>query len=596
VGTKAATMGVALAATGLVALLLVVLGLHAAEAALDGTTDDACPAAEVPDAGFADVPDQATHAPAINCLAWYDVSHGVTRTRFAPGGHVRRGEISSFLARTIEHGVELPPDPADHFDDDDGTVHELRINQLAEVGIIDGKAPRTFAPHETVSRAQLAALAVRAFAHVTGEELTSTRDHFDDDDGTAHEDAINAAAEAGLVFGTGERRYEPAAPMTRAQMAAVLARLIDAFVERGEVQRPAGWAADINPPNLHAELVTDAVDFPVHVTAPAGDARVFVVERAGRVRIVDDGQLLDAPFLDISDLTTTTGERGLFALAFHPDYAVNGRLYVHYTDLSGDTRVDRFVVSGDPDRADRASRTQVIGVPQPYSNHNGGMLAFGPDGMLYLALGDGGSGGDPHGHGQDRTTLLGTILRLDVDVPGSGYRVPGDNPFAGGGGAPEIWAYGLRNPWRFAFDDATDHLYIADVGQSTREEVNALPARLAGVNYGWNVMEGSTCFGATTCDEIGLALPVYEYGHDDGCSITGGLVYRGAEISGLQGHYLFGDLCGGWVRSLRFDGTAVSRVTTHDLGDLGSLYSFGADGAGEVYVTTSRGVFRLLAS
>ena len=380
-------------------------------------------------------------------------------------------------------------------------------------------------------------------------------------------------------------------------MASLLARLVDTFAERDLVDLPESWGVDAAPPALTAELVTDDVEGAAFVTAPPGDDRLFVVERGGRVRIVRDGAVVATPFLDLSSQVSTGGEGGLFALAFHPDYASNGRVFVHYTDTAGDTRIDRFEVSSDPDRADLASRTAVLSLDQPATNHNGGMIEFGPDGMLYVALGDGGGSGDPNENGQDPTTLYGTILRLDVDVTGTGYRIPDDNPFASGrGGAAEIWAYGLRNPWRFAWDVPTGHLYIADVGQDAREEVDIVPGRRGGLNFGWNTMEGSTCYAASSCDREGLTLPVYEYGHDQACSITGGFVYRGDDIPGLVGHYVFGDFCGGWVRSLHYDGDGAAHVTDHAVGDIGTIYSFGTDGAGELYVVTPDGVFRLVAA
>lgn len=345
---------------------------------------------------------------------------------------------------------------------------------------------------------------------------------------------------------------------------------------------------------LRAREVASGLDAPLFLTAPAGDARLFVVEQPGRIRIVSGGQLLAAPFLDLTDRVSAGGERGLLGLAFHPDYARNGYLYVNYTDRAGDTRVERYRVSADRDRADPASASLVLAVAQPFANHNGGMVAFGPDGMLYVGMGDGGSGGDPQGNGQNPGTLLGKLLRLDVDraPAGAGYAIPADNPLARTAGAAsrgEIWAWGLRNPWRFAFDAATSRLYVADVGQSAREEIDVVGAREAGVNYGWNRMEGSQCYGAATCDRTGLLLPVAEYGHDDGCSITGGYVYRG-RIAAVRGHYFYSDYCGGWLRSIRLaaDGTVAER-RTWAVGSLGSVLSFGVDAAGELYVLSANG-------
>jgi hypothetical protein len=348
---------------------------------------------------------------------------------------------------------------------------------------------------------------------------------------------------------------------------------------------------------LVASPVVSGLSNPLWLTAPPGDPRLFVVEQRGTVRIVKDGTLLPEPFLDLRSAVAAGGERGLLGLAFHPDYADNGRFYVDYTDPQGDTRVVAYRVSAsNPDLADASSGDTILSVEQPFSNHNGGLVTFGPDGMLYVGLGDGGSGGDPRGNGQNRQTLLGTILRLDVDG-GSPYRVPPDNPFVGQAGfRDEIWAWGLRNPWRYSFDPPSGLLYIADVGQSDWEEVDAEPATAGGLNYGWNVMEGRHCYGASSCDSTGLVQPILEYGHDQGCSITGGFVYRGSAMPELRGTYFYSDYCSGWLRSLRFEGNAVTAERSWDVGALGQVLSFGEDAAGELYALSANGtVYRLEA-
>jgi glucose/arabinose dehydrogenase len=348
---------------------------------------------------------------------------------------------------------------------------------------------------------------------------------------------------------------------------------------------------------LRVREVVSGLAAPLFLTAPAGDARLFVVEQGGRVRVVENGQLRAEPFLDVSAKVSTGGERGLLGLAFHPRYASNGWLYVNYTDRAGDTRVERYSVSaGDRNRADPASASLVIGIAQPFANHNGGMLAFGPDGMLYVGMGDGGGGGDPQNNAQNPLSLLGKLLRLDVDR-GAPYAIPPDNPYAGRSSARnEIWASGLRNPWRFSFDHAERRLYVADVGQSALEEVNAVEAAEAGVNYGWRVMEGASCYAAGTCQRAGLRLPALEYGRGDGCSITGGYVYRG-RIAAIRGHYFYSDYCRGWLRSARIapDGT-VSDRREWPVGALGQVLSFGEDSAGELYVLSASGrVYRIEA-
>jgi glucose/arabinose dehydrogenase len=348
------------------------------------------------------------------------------------------------------------------------------------------------------------------------------------------------------------------------------------------------------PDDLEAHPVVAGLEAPVHLTAPPGDARIFIVEQPGRIRVVRDGALLAAPFLDITDRVLSGGERGLLSLAFDPDYADSGWFWVNYTGANGATRVERYRVSAaDPDRADVGSATLVLQVEQPFANHNGGQIAFGPDGYLYIGMGDGGGAGDPQGHGQNLGTLLGALLRLDVHSSAP-YAIPPDNPYAGSTSArPEIWAHGLRNPWRFSFDFAGDVLYVADVGQRTWEEINARPADEGGVNYGWNTMEGAHCYNAESCSRAGLTLPVHEYSHDDGCSVTGGHVYRGA-IAGLRSHYFYADYCSGWIRSFRLTASGATDHREWAVGDVGRVLSFGTDAYGELYVLSQNGtVYRL---
>lgn len=334
------------------------------------------------------------------------------------------------------------------------------------------------------------------------------------------------------------------------------------------------------------ELVAEGLASPLYLTAPVGDDRLFIVEQAGTIRIIRDGALLPTPFLDLRAQVTSGGEQGLLGLAFHPGYGANGWFFVNYTDANGDTRIERYQVSADPDRADPASARLVLAIDQPATNHNGGMLAFAPDGALWIGTGDGGGSGAAQ-NAQDLSSLLGKILRIDIDSA-EPYAVPADNPFVGVAGArPEIWAYGLRNPWRFSFDVAAADVYIADVGQNTWEEVNAVPISQRGANYGWPILEGTHCYGATQCSTTGITLPVLEYNHDDGsCSVTGGYVYRGDAIPDLRGHYFYSDFCSGWVRSFRLAGTATTDEQEWDVGEIGSVLSFGEDAASELYVLT----------
>lgn len=360
-----------------------------------------------------------------------------------------------------------------------------------------------------------------------------------------------------------------------------------------------GRATEPLPPDGNGQGVTlrrvaEGLSFPVFVTAPAGDPRLFVVEKTGRVKIVEEERVLPAPFLDLSDEVSNGSEQGLLSLAFHPDYASNGRFFVNYTDRAGDTRIVEFRVSSDADRADPAPVRTILTVDQPFSNHNGGLALFGPDGMLYIGMGDGGSGGDPEENAQNLGTLLGKLLRIDVDGAAP-YTVPADNPFVEQAGARgEIWAYGLRNPWRFAFDRESDDLTIADVGQNRFEEVNAVRGAGRGLNYGWDVMEGNACFEpGEGCDRSGLTLPVVVYDHGDGCSVTGGYVYRGSAIPSLRGIYFYSDYCGGFIRSFRFDGSRASDERRwpelEPPGGDRQVTSFGEDAAGELYLTTDGG-------
>lgn len=349
-------------------------------------------------------------------------------------------------------------------------------------------------------------------------------------------------------------------------------------------------------------LVASGLSTPLLVTTPAGDPRVFIVEKAGRIRIAKNGTLLPAPFLDISARIASGGEQGLLGITFHPNYASNGLFVVDYTDQSGATRVSTFrVSSSDPDRADPSSEQVGLTVSQPFGNHNGGNVVFGPSGFLFIGLGDGGSGGDPQGNAQNLGTLLGSILRVQV-TPAGAFTTPADNPFVGQAGARgEIWAYGLRNPWRFSFDGPTGDLYIADVGQNAREEIDVAPGTTGsgrGLNFGWNRMEGTRCYNPSSgCDTGGLTMPVLDYGHSEGCSVTGGFVYRGTALPALVGHYFYGEYCGGWVRSFRYSGGTVQ--DTREWSSLappgGGITSFGEDSAGELYITTAGGgVYRIV--
>jgi glucose/arabinose dehydrogenase len=353
-----------------------------------------------------------------------------------------------------------------------------------------------------------------------------------------------------------------------------------------------------NDVRLGVEQVASGLDQPVYLTAPVSDPRLFIVEQPGRIRVVENGRLLDKPFLDIVNKVRSGGEQGLLSVAFHPQYRSNGFLFVNHTDKNGDTRIERYTVSTDRNVADPRSAKVILSIDQRYSNHQGGLNLFGPDGMLYIGMGDGGSQGDPHGNGQNRNALLAKLLRLNVDR-GEPYLIPAANPYAKGGGRAEIWAIGLRNPWRFSFDRFSGLLYIADVGGDRFEEVNVVPMSVAGVNYGWNIMEGPQCNRSSGCDQTGLQQPALSYAtHENStCAIIGGSVYRGQKIPEIKGQYFYSDYCNSWLRSFGFADGKVTDQHEWPIGKLGSISSFGEDAQGELYICTSSGrVYRIIKS
>jgi glucose/arabinose dehydrogenase len=364
---------------------------------------------------------------------------------------------------------------------------------------------------------------------------------------------------------------------------------------------PTGTSApafSLGAVKIRLQRLASGLSSPVFVThAGDGSGLLYVVEQTGRIRVFERSGTARGTFLDIAGRVQSGGERGLLGLAFHPEYESNGRFFVYFSDNAGDNVVSEFTRRS-ATAADPGSERVLLRMDDPFSNHNGGWLSFGPDGFLYIATGDGGSGGDPLGNGQSLGTLLGKILRVDVNG-GSPYAIPPDNPFAGRDGArKEIWAYGLRNPWRNSFDRATGDLWIADVGQNSVEEVNVQKSSSkGGGNYGWNTMEGNSCFRSSSCNRSGLIRPVVQYPTADGCAVTGGYVYRGAAFPTLVGAYFFADYCNGRIfaldaaRALR-DPVSERRVLDTEI----SISSFGEDEAGELYVVGLGGtVHRLLA-
>ncbi len=352
--------------------------------------------------------------------------------------------------------------------------------------------------------------------------------------------------------------------------------------------RPITTHAANTWPGIKLSPIATGLDNPVHITH-ANDAsdRLFVVEQEGTIRILISGALLSDPFLDIRDKVSCCGERGLLSMAFAPDHPVPSHFYVNYTNNAGHTIIARYAVDAtNPNQAIATSEQIMLQIDQPFANHNGGQIAFGPDGYLYIGMGDGGSAGDPDGRAQNRQELLGKLLRIDVEAGGDApYIIPATNPFTQTVDyRPEIWAFGLRNPWRFSFDRATGDLYIADVGQNAYEEVNVQPATSpGGQNYGWDIMEGLHCYNADACDRSGLTMPVIEYPHTQGnTSITGGFVYRGTAYPNLAGIYFYADYVSGRIWGLRQNGANWEHIQLYDAPFL--LSTFGEDRDGNLFV------------
>ena len=360
-------------------------------------------------------------------------------------------------------------------------------------------------------------------------------------------------------------------------------------------------APDAQAQNVDVVLVSAGFSAPLYLCSPPGDtARMFIVEQnSGLIKIIKNGSTLGTPFLNVGSIASSGGERGLLGLAFHPNYfgpgTGQGKFYINYTDNSGSTVVRQYSVSANPDVADAGSFVTLLTIAQPFSNHNGGCIQFGPDGMLYIGTGDGGSANDPGNRAQDITNqLLGKMLRLDVDI--AAPYVPPSNPFVGIAGDDEIWAVGMRNPWRFSFDRLTGDMWIGDVGQGSKEEIDfELAGSPGGLNYGWRCMEGTNCTGLSGCTcNSGLVLPVDEYSHAGGnCSITGGYRYRGSEMPSMYGRYFYADYCADNVWSVEFNGSTISNKINHetDLAIPGSvsITSFGEDANGELYIVDASG-------
>lgn len=414
-----------------------------------------------------------------------------------------------------------------------------------------------------------------------------------------------AACAAVLVAACGTSQATPAparsgltsiAPPETASPSLAASPSVSAIPTLASTQQPTALPAV----KIGLETIASGLPGPIGVSIAPGEPRLFVIGQTGRIVIVDGGKVAGT-FLDISGRISCCGERGLLGLAFHPQFASNGRFFVRYTDSAGDIRISEFHVSANPNVADPGSEKVLLTIPHPsFSNHNGGRIVFGPDGYLYIGTGDGGSGGDPNNHGQSLATLLGKMLRIDVDGTSAGkpYAIPPDNPFVGQSGKlPEIFSYGLRNPYSFSFDRLTGDLWIADVGQDLWEEIDRAPASTGGGNgtdFGWSIMEGNHCFKPTTgCNATGLTPPYAEYGHgtndSNGCAIIGGYVYRGAAYPQLYGRYFFGDECSGHIWDVPAAGG--SPQTPQLLLSSGlNIDGWGQDANGELYLVAANGV------
>ena len=511
---------------------------------------------------------------AIEALAAAGVIRGCRTGFYCPAEDVTRGQFASLLARAFPH---LAPDDAkDRFGDDDGSVHETAINALAAAGIADGCAPRSFCPTDPIRRDQMATMLARA---LPGPGTTDAKDYFGDDDGSVHEAAINALAAAGIADGCAPRSFCPADPIRRDHTATMLARALD--LEPVQIE-PVPW---------RLELVADSINgSPTDLQAPTGDDRAFVTTKQGEILIIADGAVSPEPFLDLTHKVQTRGEQGLLGLAFHPHYNTNARFYVFYSGLDGHGHLYQYQAdSQNPNRADPSTGRRIITIEQERIDHKGGQLQFGPDGYLYIAVGD----GESDLQAQNPRTLLGTILRIDVDN-GDPYAIPADNPYADGqGGRPEIWAYGLRNPWRFSFDGP--YIYIADVGSVLLEEINIADASVGAINYGWDVCEGVRCSAQVSDYDIaGLFTPQVQYPRNEGIAVIGGYVYRGTAIGEMTGHYFYSDYVGRWIRTFVYDNGQITQHRQWNQPDPGLVYSFGTDSRGELYLLTETAIHKIV--
>jgi glucose/arabinose dehydrogenase len=543
--------------------------------------------AALPPGGTFTDDDGNVHEGNIEAIAAEGVTKGCNppfSDRYCPSVAVDRGAMAAFLRRALD----LPAASKDYFSDDDDSIFEADINAIAEAGITRGCDPPAntrFCPGSTVRRGQMAAFLRRAL-----DLPASSTDFFTDDDDSIFETDINAIAEAGITLGCNppaNDMYCTDDPVRRDAMASFLAR---AF----------GYTAEVPParPGLGWELVISGLSSPVQVVVPPGEDRLMIVQQGGQVRVFENGSLNPTPFLDISDDVRFSGERGLLSIAFHPDYPADRRMFAWYVGNDGSTYGNTYLVEYDiaADLQSAGSPRTVLEIDQPAANHNGGFLDFGEDGYLYLSTGDGGGGNNTYNTARNLNSPLGKILRIDVDGA-QPYEIPPDNPYVGIAPLGEVWAFGLRNPWRWSFGDG--YIFIGDVGQSSREEIDVVPVAPVGYDFGWSRYEGSICNPTDSdpsCATSGLTFPVAEYSHSVGETVIGGILYQGPTVRSLSDYYLYADLYSGVVRGFRMkDGKPVeARDLTSAIGRRG-IVSFAEDSDGELLAVSlfNDAVYRL---
>lgn len=534
--------------------------------------------------------DGSVHEGGIEAVAAEGITIGCNppfNDRFCPSRDLTRAEMAAMIARA----KSLPASSVDHFVDDDGHVLEGAINRVADARITLGCNPPTndrFCPSRDLTRAEAAGFISRAF-----DLPAAGNDRFSDDKGHVLEGAINRLAAAGITQGCNppaNTRFCPNRVLTRAEMATMLTRALHLTSNKPPARPQLAW-----------QQVVGGLDSPIQVLHPPGESRLLIAEQGGVIRIFENGSLRPQPFLDISDDVLFSGERGLLSFAIHPDYPTDRRMFAWYSAPlrsggSGDhtNYLVEFDISADLQTA--SSPRIVLTLDHPASNHNGGLVGFGPDGYLYLTIGDGGGGNDPFGRARNLNTLYGKMLRLDVDGA-TPYAIPSDNPHVGKAGRDEVWASGLRNSWRWSIDNG--NLYIGDVGQGAREEVDAVKLSPVGYDFGWSRFEGTLCNPGDSdpsCSRSGLTMPVVEYGRSDGSTVTGGFVYRGPKVRSLSQYYVYADFGSGMVRAFRLLGGKA--VEARDLsGRLrkSGIVSFAPDANGEMLAVslTAGAVYRL---